>query len=103
MSFPPRLRVRLPRSLLLPACAGLTALAYYLILFTNWGNLYHPAPYHRKVATQAVVVLAVFSCAEVMRTEKVVPLRAIAGAVGTPLLLVTLLFLWHGLRRWVVA
>ena len=95
--------MRIPRRVLLPACAGLTALAYYLVLFTNWGNLYHGASHRGATATGAVIVLAVFACLEVMRTEKLVPLRALAGALGVPLLLVILLTLWYGVRRYVTA
>jgi hypothetical protein len=93
-------RVRLPRIVLLPVCAGLTGLAYYLILFTNIGNVYHGGTFPGTVMTQTVAVFAVFSCIEVMRTERVLPLRALAGAVGVPLVLVTLLTLWYGVRRY---
>jgi pantothenate kinase len=92
--------VRLPRKMLLVICAELTALAYYLILFTNVGNLYHGGSYGGVVVTQAVAVLAIFSCVEVMRTEKVTAFRALAGAFGVPLVLVTLLMLWYGVRRY---
>jgi hypothetical protein len=85
---------------LLVICAELTALAYYLILFTNVGNLYHGGSYGGVVLTQAVAVLAIFSCVEVMRTEKVTAFRALAGAFGVPLVLVTLLLLWYGVRRY---
>lgn len=95
--------MRIPRLVLLCACAGLTALAYYLVLFTNWGNLYRGDSYLGAAATGAVIVLAVFACLEVMRTEKLVPLRALAGALGVPLLLVILLTLWYGVRRYVAA
>jgi hypothetical protein len=94
------LRVRLPRNLLLVVCAELVALAYYLILFTNVGNLYHGGSYGGVVVTQGIAVLAIFSCVEVMRTEKVVAFRALAGAVGVPLVLVTLLMVWYGVRRY---
>jgi hypothetical protein len=90
----------LPRIVLLLACAGLTGLAYYLVLFTNIGNVYHGGTFPGTVMTQAVAVFAVFSCIEVMRTEKVVALRALAGAVGAPLVLVTLLTVWYGVRRY---
>ncbi|MDB5860036.1 MAG: hypothetical protein JWQ76_3725 [Ramlibacter sp.] len=93
--------IRLPRTALLLLCAGLTALAYYLILFTNWGNVYHGASYLGVVLTDVVAVLAILSCLEVLRTERVVAFRALAGAVGAPLVLVTLLLLWYGVRRYV--
>ena len=93
-------RVRLPRTLLLVICVELTALAYYLILFTNVGNLYHGGSYGGVVVTQTVAVLAIFLCLEVMRTEKVTAIRALAGAFGAPLVLVTLLMLWYGVRRY---
>jgi len=95
--------VRLPRIVLLVVCVELTALAYYLILFTNLGNLYLGASYVGAVVTQAVDVLAIFSCLEVMRTEKSVAVRALAGAFGVPLVLATLLMLWYGVRRWLQA
>lgn len=90
--------MRVPRSVLLAACAVLTALAYYLVLFTTWGSLYRGTSYRTFVATDAVEVLAAFACLEVVRTEKAVPLRALAGAVGVPLLLVALLTFWYGVR-----
>lgn len=93
--------MRVPRTALLSVCAGLTALAYYLVLFTGWGNLYHGATYLGAVMTEAVAVLAAFSCLEVLRTERVLAFRALAGALGVPLLLVILLTLWYGVRRYV--
>ena len=95
--------MRIPRTATLSICAVLTALAYYLILFTNWGNLYHGAAYRGVVITEAVTVMAAFSCLEVLRTERVVALRALAGALGVPLLLVMLMTLWYGVRRYVGA
>jgi hypothetical protein len=97
------LQLRLPRIVLLALCVVLTALAYYCILFTNWGNPYHGASYRNAVIAQAVVVLAVFCCLEVVRSERVLALRAVAGALGVPLLLVTLLVFWYGVRRYVAA
>ena len=93
------MKLRLPRVLLLVVCAELTALAYYLILFTNLGNLYFGKSYLGAVLTQGVAVLAIFSCVEVMRSEKVTALRALAGAFGAPLVAATLLMFWNGLRR----
>lgn len=93
--------MRLPRIVLLPAWAALTGLAYYLILFTNWSNVYRGASYRAALLTQAVTVLAIFLGVEVVRTEKPTPLRALAGAFGAPLVLVTLLLLWYGVRRYV--
>jgi hypothetical protein len=96
--------VRLPRSALLFLCASLTALAYYFVLFANLGNYYyHRGTYVGKVAADAVVVLAAFSCIEVLRTERRIALRALAGALAAPLVLVMLLVLWYGVRRYVAA
>jgi predicted neutral ceramidase superfamily lipid hydrolase len=95
--------VRIPRSALLLLCAVLTAFAYYLVLFTNWGNPYHGSSYLSFVLTQAVAVLATFACVEVIRTERVLAVRALAGALGVPLLLVIALTLWYGVRRYVAA
>jgi hypothetical protein len=35
-----------------------------------------------------------------MRTDRAVPVRALAGALGAPLVLVLALMLWYGLRRY---
>jgi hypothetical protein len=95
--------VRIPRLILLPACAVLTVAAYSIFLLTNWGNPYHGGSYFGTVATEVLMVLAAFACLEVVRTETVVALRAVAAAVGFPLLLVLLLTLWIGLRRYFAA
>ena len=91
--------MHLPRKLLLVLCGTLTPLAYYMILFTRWGNSPGASPTYT-LLVEGVVVLAAFCCWEVVRTEKLVPVRAVAGAVGVPLALVTLLTLWYGLRRY---
>lgn len=92
--------MRIPRPILLPACAVLTIAAYAVFLLTNWGNPYHGGTWFGTVATEAVMVLAAFACLEVVRTETVVAFRALAAAVGFPLLLVLLLSLWIGVRRY---
>src|SRR6478609_6695533 len=94
------MKLRVPRVLLLVVCAELTALAYYLILFTNLGNVYLGSGYKGAVLTQGVSVLAIFCCVEVMRTEKHMALRALAGAFGAPLVAATLLMVWIGVRRY---
>jgi hypothetical protein len=91
--------MHIPRNILLSLLAVLTALAYYLILFKHWGNPYQGSSYLRALLTQAVAVLAAFACVEVIRSEKAVPLRALAGALGFPLLSVVALVLWYGIRR----
>lgn len=80
------------------AAIALTALAYDLILFTDSLNPYLRSSYRAAVLTYAVAVLAIFSCVEVMRTERSTPIRAVAGAVAAPLVLVILLSVWYGLR-----
>lgn len=92
-------QVRVPRRILLPLWAGLTLVAYYLLLFTQWGNRYHGGTPAKALVTDAAIVFAAFASLEVLRTEKPVPLRAVAAAVGLPLALVALLTLWYGLRR----
>ena len=82
---------------------ALTALAYYLILVRDWSNPYRGGNYPGAVLTQGVAVLAAFACVEVMRTERTVPVRALAGALGAPLVLVIALLLWYGVRRHVGA
>jgi 4-amino-4-deoxy-L-arabinose transferase-like glycosyltransferase len=93
--------VRVPRVALLLLWAVLTAVTYFLVLFTNFGNPYHGGTYFGTVVTETVGVLATFAGLEIIRTEKIVPLRAIAGAVGVPLVLVILLTFWYGVRRYV--
>jgi hypothetical protein len=88
---------------LLVACAVLTVAAYGIFLFTNWGNPFHGGSYFGAVTTDGIMVLAAFSCMEVVRSERVVAIRALAGAVGFPLLLVIALTLWIGVRRYVAA
>ena len=95
--------MHVPKTALLCACSALTGLAYYLILFTDWGNPYHGGSYRGAVMTDAVAVLAIFSCLEVFRTERIIAARAVAGALAVPLLLVILVTLWYGLRRYVTA
>lgn len=92
--------MRLPRFVLLAVCAALLAVAYYLVLGTSWGNLYHAGSYRGAVLAHAVLVLAVFACAEVIRSEKQVQLRALAGAFGAPLLAVIAWLFWAGLRHY---
>lgn len=94
--------MRIPRPVLLALCVAVTALAYYLVLFTNWTNHYLGASYTRLVMTEAVIVLAVFACYEVLRGDPQVQVRALAGAVGVPLFLVMLLLLWRGLQRFLL-
>lgn len=94
--------MRLPRPLLLPLCAILTAAAYYLILFTDQGNYYRQGrPVVDAVGFDAAVVLAAFACWEVFRTERITPVRAVAAAVGVPLALFVLATLLYGVRRYV--
>lgn len=95
--------MQLPRTILLSLCALLTATAYYLLLCTTWASTYRGgSPIHNAV-TYAAIVLAASCCLEVLRSDPAVPVRAVAGAVGFPLVLVTLLTLWHGLRRFLVS
>lgn len=92
--------MRVPRLVLLLACAGLVACAYYLTLFTNWGHVYRGASYPRAVVVHVATVLAAFACLEVMRSERSMPIRALAGALGGPLVLVTLARLGYSLHRY---
>jgi hypothetical protein len=95
--------MRLPRFALLAIWAALTASAYALILFTNWGNAFHGGSPLGVLVTDAVIVLAVLACVEVIRSERGIVYRALAGAVGVPLVLVTLLTLWYGVQRYLAA
>jgi len=90
--------MRVPRKLLLAVWPALTLLAYYLILFTEWGNTYVPRSTAMAVAFDTAVVLGAFSSWEVFRTEKLTPVRAVAAAVGVPLVLFAAATLWVGLR-----
>lgn len=93
--------MKLPRNVLFSVWILLTVGAYYLVLFTNYGNYYQGGTPLSAALVDAVVVLGAFSCWEVFRTERLTPLRALAASVGVPLVLVVLLFLWYGLRRYV--
>jgi heme/copper-type cytochrome/quinol oxidase subunit 4 len=91
--------MKLPRNVLFSVWIVLTVAAYYLVLFTNFGNYYHGGTPMGAALVDAVVVLGAFSCWEVFRTEQPTPLRAVAASVGVPLVLVVLLILWYGLKR----
>jgi len=91
--------MRIPPKLLLPVAAGLTLLAYYLVLFTNGANPYLSATYGATLLTQGAVVVAAGACLEVVRSDKRTAVRALAGALAAPLLLVLVLLAWWGLRR----
>jgi hypothetical protein len=96
----PTASMQLPRTLLLPLCAALTAAAYGLMLFTDWGNPYRAGDAVGPMVLEAVVVLGAFACWEVFRTEKATPARAVAAASGLPLVLFAVLALWFGLKRY---
>ena len=91
--------MRIPPTLLLPLAAGLALLAYYLILFTNGANPYLNGRYELTVLTQGAIGLGAASCLEVVRSDKRTAVRALAGALAAPLLLVLALLAWYGLRR----
>jgi hypothetical protein len=93
--------VQLPRIVLLALSALVTATAYYLLLFTTWASTYQGGSPIRNVIAYAAIVLGASCCLEVLRSDPAVPVRAVAGAVGFPLVLVTLLTLSYGLRRFV--
>ena len=95
----PSRTMRIPPTLLLPVAAGLTLLAYYLILFTNGANPYLNGRYEVTVLTQAAIALAAAACLEVVRSDMRIPVRALAGALAAPLVLVLALLAWYGLRR----
>jgi hypothetical protein len=92
--------MRIPRPALLSLSAALTAAAYYLILFTNLGNAYYGGSYRGQVLTDVLAVLATFACLEVVRSERVLAVRALAGALAVPLILVMLLLFWYGIQRY---
>jgi hypothetical protein len=91
----------LPRRFLLPLWVVLVLSAYYLVLFTNLGNYYRGGTPAGTVLVDAAIVVGAFSSWEVFRSERFLPLRAIALAVGIPLVLVALLTLWLDLNRYV--
>jgi hypothetical protein len=91
--------VQLPRKPLLTAWALLVAAAYYQMWFTPWGEFSPTATTGQTLLAEATMVVAGLACWEVMRTERVTALRAVAGAVGFPLALVLLYTLWYGLQR----
>ncbi|MBE7368848.1 hypothetical protein [Ramlibacter pallidus] len=91
-------RLRRPGLVLL--ALALVLLAYWLVLFTNWGRPYHGGTYVGVVFVGSVEVLAAAACLEVFRAEAFVPVRALAGALGVPLVLVFLLTLWYLARMY---
>ena len=95
--------MRISRKVLLPACAALTANAYYLVMLTHWGSYYHSGGPVGSMVVNAFVVLAAYSCLEVLRTEKVITFRVIAALLGVPLALFVLFSLWYGLKPYVSA
>ena len=95
--------MKLPRRLLLPLWIVLVLTAYYLVVFTNVAYVYHGGSRIGTVVVDAAVVLAAFSSWEVFRTERLVQVRAVAVAVGVPLVLVALLTLWLGVLRHVAS
>jgi hypothetical protein len=91
--------LRLPRTPLLLGWALLSVSAYGLMWFTPWGDFAPTATPAHTIVVETTMVLAGFASWEVLRTERVTALRAVAGAVGFPLVLVMLWTLWYGLRR----
>jgi hypothetical protein len=81
----------------------LAASAYYLVLFTNAGNPYHGGTYRGAILMDTVAVLAVFAGVEIIRTERVVAIRALAGALSFPLASVIVLTLGYGVYRYIAA
>jgi len=91
--------LRLPRIPLLVGWALLSVCAYGLMWFTPWGDFSPTATPPHTVLVETTMVLAGFASWEVLRTERIVAFRAVAGAVGFPIALVLLWTLWYGLRR----
>jgi hypothetical protein len=91
--------LRLPRIPLLLGWALLSVSAYGLMWFTPWGDFAPSATPAHTIVVETTMVLAGFASWEVLRTERVTALRAVAAAVGFPLVLVMLWTLWYGLRR----
>lgn len=93
--------MRLPRNVLLTTCGALTLLSYYLLVFTQWGNYYHGGGPVDKVLLDAFIVLAAFSCLEVVRTERVTALRVLCSLLGLPLAFFALVSLWYGVKAYI--
>ena len=93
--------MRLPRRLLLISWSALTALSYYLLLFTFWGNYFHGGGPLDAALLDAFIVLGAFLSLEVFRTEKGIALRVTSALVGAPLALFVVLALWFALKRYV--
>jgi hypothetical protein len=91
--------VRVPRHLLLSLFVVLAASAYYLIFFTNAGNPYL-GTYREVILMDAVAVLAVFLGLEIIRTDRAVPVRALAGALSFPLAAVVLVTFGYRVYRY---
>ncbi|MCC2673512.1 MAG: hypothetical protein K0R58_459 [Ramlibacter sp.] len=92
--------MRVPQPLLLSLFVALAASAYYLIFFTNAGNPYL-GTYREVIFMDAVAVLAVFFGVEIIRTERVVPIRALAGALSFPLASVVVVTFGYRVYRYI--
>ncbi len=99
LQFHPYSALRLPRIPLLVGWALLSVSAYGLMWFTPWGDFSPTATPVHTVFVETTMVMAGFASWEVLRTEKLTAFRAVAGAVGFPLVLVMLWTVWYGVRR----
>ncbi|MEJ5991653.1 hypothetical protein WG902_16740 [Ramlibacter sp. PS3R-8] len=95
--------MRLPRPLLLSLFVVLAASAYYLVLFTGAGNPYRGGTFRGAILMDAVAVLAVFAGVEIIRTEREIAIRALAGALSFPLALVVVVTFGFGVQRYIAA
>lgn len=87
-----------PKLALVTAWLTLTTVAYYLLIFTEWGNYDHGGGPLDKVLLDAVVVLAAYLCFELFRSEKKIFPRVLSALLGLPLAAFIFFSLWYALK-----
>ena len=80
------------------AWAVLTCIAYYGLLFTNWGNYFHGGGPVDKAVLSAVIVLAAYFGIELTRTDKRLWFRTTSYLIAAPLRLIAALDLFYAIR-----
>lgn len=87
-----------PENALITASVALTIVAYYLLIFTEWGNYYHGGGPLDKAILDAISVLAVSLCFELFRSVKKGVSRGLLVFLGLPLLAISVFSLLHALK-----
>jgi hypothetical protein len=79
-------------------CMVLIAVAYYVTLFTYWGNVYHgPGPWSA-MAHDGINVIGAYSSIELFRRTK--RLKAVVSLFGLPLIAYVVFRLYWAITRY---